>query len=108
MAFNQENPDVFVIDKEDTKEEKKVDEPKMWKVIMHNDDFTPMDYVVHVLTTYFGKKMEEAIIIMMAVHEQGKGIAGVYTHDIAETKSAIVNRDAQDNGHPFLTTIEEE
>lgn len=97
--------DVVVIDKED----RKVDEPPKWKVIMHNDDFTPMDFVVDVLKQYFSHTMESATLIMLDVHEKGKGIAGVFdSRDIAETKIAQVLYVAKKNDHPFLLTLEKE
>lgn len=97
--------DLTVIDKE----ERKVDEPPKWKVVMYNDDFTPMDFVVDVLKQYFGHTMEGAMIIMLDVHEKGKGIAGVFgSRDIAETKVAQVMYLARKNDHPFLLDIEKE
>ena len=108
MAFNANNPEVLVIDKDKTKEEKKTNKPKMWKVIIHNDDYTPMDYVVSILSKYFGHATDVAVNIMLDVHEKGKGIAGVYTYDIAETKAAITNQNARNRNYPLLTTIEPE
>jgi len=106
MSFNSANPDVFVVDREKTADKKKTDEPQMWQVVLHNDDYTPMDFVVDMLIQHFRHDMDTAVAIMLDVHEKGKGIAGIYSHDIAETKSAIVNRLAQDSEFPFLTTIE--
>lgn len=105
MSFNPNQPDVIVADKE----EQKVDEPPKWKVVMHNDDFTPMDFVVDMLKQYFGHTMESATLIMLDVHEKGKGIAGVFgSRDIAETKVAQALYIAKKNDHPFLMTLEKE
>jgi len=98
--------DVIVIDRE--KEDHKTHEPPKYKVIMVNDDFTPMDWVVDMLQSHFSKTMEAAIMIMTTVHEQGKAVAGVYTKDIAETKAGLVNQLSQNDGHPFRLETEPE
>ncbi|HRJ54232.1 MAG TPA: ATP-dependent Clp protease adapter ClpS [Candidatus Thiothrix moscowensis] len=84
-----------------------VKEPPRFKVILLNDDFTPMDFVVEVLQTFFGMDRENATRIMLHVHTKGKGICGVYTRDIAETKVAQVSRFAREHQHPLLCTMEE-
>lgn len=84
-----------------------VKEPARFKVILLNDDFTPMDFVVEVLQTFFGMDRENATRVMLSVHTKGKGVCGVYTRDIAETKVAHVNRFAQEHQHPLLCTMEE-
>lgn len=84
-----------------------VKEPPRFKVILLNDDFTPMDFVVEVLQTFFGLDRESATRVMLHVHTKGKGICGVYTRDVAETKVAQVNRFARENQHPLLCTMEE-
>lgn len=84
-----------------------VKEPTRFKVILLNDDFTPMDFVVEVLQTFFGLDHESATRIMLHVHTRGKGICGVYTRDIAETKVAQVTRFAREHQHPLLCTMEE-
>ncbi|MBC8427586.1 MAG: ATP-dependent Clp protease adaptor ClpS [Proteobacteria bacterium] len=89
------------------KDELKHDNPKMWNVVFLNDDFTPMDFVVAMLQNYHSKNLGEAKRIMMDVHEKGKGIAGTYTYEIAETKSFIVNQRARINGFPLVNVIEE-
>jgi ATP-dependent Clp protease adaptor protein ClpS len=88
--------------------EKKLQQPKMYQVIFINDDFTPMEFVKDVLQQFHGKKLEEALIITDEVHTQGKAIAGVYTHEIAETKVHQVNMAAQKNEppYPLQTTME--
>lgn len=80
--------------------------PKKWKVILHNDDFTSMDFVVHVLMTHFRKSPPEATLIMLQVHHKGVGVAGVYTRDVAETKVAEVEAEARENDMPLLLTLE--
>ena len=84
-----------------------VKEPPRFKVILLNDDFTPMDLVVEVLQTFFGMDRESATRVMLHVHTKGKGICGVFTRDIAETKVAQVNRFAREHQHPLLCTMEE-
>lgn len=85
----------------------RVGPPPLFKVLLLNDDFTPMDYVVEVLTRHFGMAERQAEQVMWAVHHEGKGIAGVFTRDVAETKVTQVNRDAQRHGHPLKTAMEE-
>ncbi len=81
-------------------------EPSFYKVVLLNDDFTPMDFVVHVLQKFFNKNMEEANTIMLQVHHQGSGVAGVYSHEIAETKVYIVNDYSRKNKHPLKCVME--
>lgn len=85
----------------------KVEKPKQFKVIMHNDDYTTMEFVVDVLTNIFNKKIEEAGKIMMDVHKVGKGIAGIYSYDIAMTKVGTAMMWAKEEGFPFKLTVEE-
>lgn len=87
---------------------KKVKRPVRYKVLLHNDDYTTMEFVIYVLQKHFGKNFEEATAIMMKVHQDGVGICGVYTYEVAETKAKKVEKDAKDNGHPLLCTIEPE
>lgn len=84
-----------------------VKEPPRFKVILLNDDFTPMDFVVEVLQTFFDMDRENATRVMLHVHTRGKGVCGVYTRDIAETKVAQVSRFAREHQHPLLCTMEE-
>jgi len=81
-------------------------EPEMFKIFLLNDDYTPMDFVVNILTNIFRKNEAEATKIMFEVHEKGKGLCGVYTHEIAETKTEQVKLLSKENGHPLRTTIE--
>lgn len=83
-------------------------EPSLYKVILLNDDFTPMDFVIYVLKSFFNKTDDEAHDIMMQVHKDGAGIAGVYSFEVAEMKSAQVNMLAKDNQHPLKSVIEKE
>lgn len=80
--------------------------PSLYKVVMHNDDYTPMEFVVHVLEQFFGHGREKATQIMLAVHTQGKATCGIYTKDIAETKAYLVTEYAQENEHPLACDIE--
>jgi ATP-dependent Clp protease adaptor protein ClpS len=80
--------------------------PSMYKVVLLNDDYTPMDFVVEILEGFFSMNREQAVKVMLQVHNQGKGICGVYTRDIAETKAAQVNQYARENQHPLLCEIE--
>jgi ATP-dependent Clp protease adaptor protein ClpS len=84
----------------------KLKEPPMYKVIMLNDDYTPMEFVVEVLQMFFGMNREKATQVMLAVHTQGKATCGIFTRDVAETKSAQVNQYAQDNQHPLVSDVE--
>lgn len=80
--------------------------PQMYAVVMYNDDYTPMEFVVDVLQNHFKHSLDSAISIMLAIHHQGKGIAGIYPKDIAETKAQTVNREARQAGYPLLSQIE--
>ncbi len=81
--------------------------PKRYKVIINNDDFTPMEFVVQVLMTFFAMDHARATRVMMAVHTKGKGVCGIYSHEIAETKVDQVNEFSRINQHPLLCTMEE-
>ena len=80
--------------------------PSMYKVLMLNDDYTPMEFVIHVLERFFGKNREEATRIMLHVHQRGVGICGVYTYEVAETKVTQVMDLARQNQHPLQCTVE--
>lgn len=83
-----------------------LEEPPRYKVVLHNDDYTPMEFVVEVLQTFFYMDHEKAVQIMMAVHTQGKATCGIFTRDIAETKSHQVNEYARECQHPLLCDID--
>jgi ATP-dependent Clp protease adaptor protein ClpS len=82
-------------------------EPSMYKVVLLNDDYTPMEFVVTLLEKIFGLDREKATRIMILIHTHGKGVCGVFTYEIAETKVAQVNEYSQRNQHPLLCTMEE-
>lgn len=84
----------------------KLKRPPLYKVILLNDDFTPMEFVVEVLERFFSMSREKATQIMLHVHTRGKGVCGVYTYEIAETKVAQVNDYSQQHQHPLLCTME--
>ncbi len=86
--------------------EPKLRKPPLYKVVLLNDDYTPMEFVVEVLQTFFGMDREKATQVMLSVHTQGKAICGIFPRDIAETKSAQVNQYAQENQHPLISEIE--
>jgi ATP-dependent Clp protease adaptor protein ClpS len=86
----------------------RVETPKMYKVILLNDDYTPMEFVVFVLRRFFGKNEDEATKIMLDVHKKGAGVAGVFTLEVAEMKVMQVNQYSQMNEHPLKSTLEEE
>jgi len=88
--------------------EKQTKEPARFKVLLINDDYTTMDFVVEVLETVFHRTPAEAFRIMMQVHTQGKGLCGVYTFEVAETKVEAVHDLAQQNGFPLRASLEEE
>lgn len=84
----------------------RIKQPPLFKVVMINDDFTPMEFVVSVLQSFFYHPREKAVQIMLQVHTQGRGIAGLYPAEIAETKVAQVNAYARRQQHPLLTVME--
>ncbi len=84
----------------------KLKKPPMYKVILLNDDYTPMDFVVHILEVFFNLPREKATNVMLNVHTKGKGVCGVYTRDVAETKVEQVNEYSRQNEHPLLCTME--
>lgn len=86
----------------------KLKKPKMYRVIIHNDDYTTMEFVIEVLVKVFHKKVPEATKIMLDVHNKGKGIVGVYTADIASTKILQVKQMSEESGFPLKLTMEEE
>jgi len=86
----------------------KTKKPSLYKVLLLNDDYTTMDFVIEVLETIFNKAPAEAYRIMMAVHTQGKGLCGLYPHEIAETKVSSVIELARSNGFPLLAAMEPE
>ena len=92
----------------DSRSDQKLERPRMWRVLLHNDDYTTQEFVVWVLETVFRKPRAEAFTIMMAVHRSGLGVAGVYTHDVAETKVKTTQQMAEEQEFPLLVTMEPE
>lgn len=80
--------------------------PRRYQIVLLNDDFTPMDFVVEVLTQFFGMDEAKAVAVMMAVHTQGKGVCGVFSKEVAEMKVMQVNRYAREQGHPLHCQME--
>lgn len=87
--------------------EEKIKLPRKYRVLLHNDDYTTMDFVVAVLMNIFRKSEAQATAIMLAIHEQGLGECGVYTHEVAETKVSLVRTRARNEGFPLRCTMEE-
>lgn len=85
----------------------KLKKPPLYRVLLINDDYTPMEFVVDVLQTVFGMERNQATRVMLEVHTKGKGICGIFTYEIAETKVAQVTSIAQQQQHPLLCTMEE-
>ncbi len=99
------NPKDDLLERTDTVKKEKRTPP--YRVLLMNDDYTPMDFVVDVLADIFGKSEEEAVQIMLKVHVEGAGLAGVYPFEIAETKVEEVHERARAAGHPLQATMEE-
>ncbi len=91
-----------------TRPDKKVQRPRLYKVLMHNDDYTTRDFVVWVLQTIFHKDENDAVRVMLHVHHNGVGVAGLYTREVAETKIAKTERLARENEFPLRLTMEPE
>jgi ATP-dependent Clp protease adaptor protein ClpS len=101
MATKHENSSVL------ERERSQIKPPKLYKVLLLNDDFTTMEFVIEVLTTFFSKSMEQATQIMLKVHNEGSAVCGVYTKDVAETKVAQVSAFSTQHGHPLRCHMEE-
>jgi len=99
--------DVAERDLEDEKQEEQVKPPKQYQVFIMNDDFSTWPFVIEVLGKFFGKSSEEGHRITQVIHTKGKGLAGTYTKDIAETKAQLMNDYAQSQGHPLHAEAEE-
>ncbi|MBV1904639.1 MAG: ATP-dependent Clp protease adapter ClpS [Pseudomonadales bacterium] len=110
LKLSNESGDDYDIDSSDgvvvAPSKPKLKKPSMYKVLLLNDDYTPMEFVVHILENFFLMSREQATQIMLAVHTTGSGVAGVYPQDVAETKSEQVNEYARDNQHPLMSKIE--
>jgi ATP-dependent Clp protease adaptor protein ClpS len=102
--MNDYKTDIF--EETETRTEDNVREPDMYKVLLHNDDYTSMEFVIEVLMAVFSKKYQEAARIMLDVHHKGVGVCGVYTYEVAETKVETVHALASGNGFPLRCTME--
>ena len=92
----------------DSRAGQQLERPKLWRVLLHNDDYTTQDFVVWILETVFRKPRGEAFAIMMSVHQSGLGVAGIFTHDVAETKVKATKELAEQHEFPLLVTMEPE
>ena len=92
----------------ESREELKLERPRMWRVLLHNDDYTTQDFVVWILETIFHKPRGEAFAIMMSVDQSGTGLAGIFTYDIAATKVRTAKQLAEEHEFPLLVTMEPE
>ncbi len=102
--YNQDEAEAGVL----LKSKPKAKRPSMYKVLLLNDDYTPMDFVVAILQKFFGKTTQEATDIMMHVHRRGVGVCGIFTYEVAETKVAQVMDYARANEQPLQCTMEKE
>jgi len=100
-------PEKSTLPEGSVKEEQEIREPKLYRVILHNDDYTTMDFVIQILITVFHKTAADATRIMLDVHEKGRGICGIYYYDIAATKAAQVHAAAQKREFPLKCSLEE-
>jgi len=103
MAHQSDNDDTVLLEEVRPKLKK----PPLFKVVLINDDYTPMEFVVQILESIFNHDREQATQIMLHVHKLGKGVCGVFTRDIAETKVIQVNNYARENKHPLMCEMEE-
>jgi len=92
----------------ETRSDERLRHPRMWRVLLHNDDYTTQEFVVWVLETVFQKPRGEAFSIMMNVHRSGLGVAGIFTHDVAQTKVKKTQQLAEEHEFPLLVTMEPE
>mgnify|MGYP000881417952 FL=1 len=111
MTVDPANPDYFEQDNDDlaiAPARPVLQPPPMYRVLMLNDDFTPMDFVVEVLESFFAMSREQSTQTMLAVHNQGFAVCGIFTRDIAETKAQQVSQYARDCNHPLLCEVEKD
>lgn len=108
MASEKTNPDAEHDDELVLDERPKTERPRRYLVVLHNDDYTTMEFVVHVLMRFFHLGETEATQVMLQVHHRGYGIVGTYTRDVAETKAAQVMAYAKEHGHPLRCSVEPE
>jgi len=105
MAREEVHPGGEVLEK--PRPEERTKRPALYHVVLHNDDYTTMEFVVHVLETVFQKTAADAHRIMLQVHLEGRGVCGAYTYEVAETKAATVQQMARERGFPLLASVEE-
>ena len=105
-AMSEHSPEMEEEVISETRDE--IDEPPMYKVLLHNDDYTTMEFVIEIMMLVFKKSPEESVEIMLNVHQKGIGICGVYTYEVSETKVNTVHDLARENGFPLKCTMEEE
>jgi len=103
-----ESPGTKSLEKVSTEIEDELTEPPLYKVLLHNDDFTTMEFVVNILIFVFNKSVEEATQIMLNVHNEGIGLCGLYSFEVAETKVEMVSDEASRNGFPLRCSMEKE
>ncbi len=103
--MGKQHPEVK--EKFDAQTAEEIKEPTQYKILMHNDHFTTMDFVVHILETVFNKPPSEAVKIMLNIHKNGVGVCGIYTEEVAETKVDTVHFLARQNGFPLKCSMEE-
>ena len=104
-SWGNEHDDAVVFE-QDNEEEVQVKKPQLYNVLLHNDDYTTMEFVIMILTQVFRRNEEESVQIMLHVHEKGVGRAGTYTWEVAETKAAKVERMAREREYPLRCSIE--
>ena len=107
MSRKQRDFDHEVVLETEKKTEKKLKKPPLYKVLLHNDDYTTKEFVVQILQYVFNKNQTEAVHIMLHVHQSGIGVAGVYTYEVAETKVSTVENLAREHEYPLKCTMEE-
>ena len=94
------DPEIAIASREE------VEEPKMYKVVLHDDDYTSMEFVIHVLMKFFSKNYDDAHAVMLRIHNDGIGVCGIYTFEVAESKSSKVNKYSRGKGHTLKSSIE--
>ncbi len=107
MSKREKDSDHGVVVETEKETEKKLQKPPLYKVLLHNDDYTTKEFVVQLLEYVFHKGNAEAVHIMLHVHQNGIGVAGVYTYEVAETKVALVDSLARQHEYPLTCTMEE-